>query len=211
MSSRLGPLSAPKARPDFCNRAFRVGIVRDQDTAGARVRVVFAEFDQMLSYWLPIVVPKTQNDKAYWMPDIGEQVVCLMDERDEAGVVLGAIYSKVDLAPVNSADKFHLSFKDGTTMEYDRTAHVLAIAFEDGASFKYDAGVHAMMLAFSDGTAIKYDGAGHALTIIGGAASSAAVVAPAGIVLQSGSSQVSILPGGVSVSPPLPLSSTVAS
>ena len=74
--------------------ALRLGIVKEQDVSLARLRVTFNEFDQMLSYWLPVVVTKTQNDKAYWLPDIGEQVVCLMDERDEAGVVLGAIYSR---------------------------------------------------------------------------------------------------------------------
>src|SRR5450631_6158 len=89
---------------------FRLGIAKDQDTSLGRVRVTFNEFDRMLSYWLPIVVSKTQNDKAYWLPDVGEQVVCLMDERDEAGVVLGAIYSQSDATPVQSADKFHLGF-----------------------------------------------------------------------------------------------------
>ena len=72
---------------------FRVGLVKQQDLQGARVRVAFPDRDQMLSYWLPILFPKTQNDKSYWVPDIGEQVVCLMDEHDEAGAVLGAIYS----------------------------------------------------------------------------------------------------------------------
>ncbi len=111
-----------------------MGIVKQQDAANAAVRVVFAEFDQMLSYWLPVVVPKTQNDKAYWMPDLGEQVVCLMDERDEAGVVLGALYSQVDATPVQSADKFHLGFKDGAVFEYDRAAHVMTITLPSGAA-----------------------------------------------------------------------------
>jgi phage baseplate assembly protein V len=72
---------------------FRVGLVKQQDLQGARLRVAFPDRDQMLSYWLPILFSKTQNDKSYWIPDIGEQVVCLMDEHDEAGTVLGAIYS----------------------------------------------------------------------------------------------------------------------
>ncbi|HXN85804.1 MAG TPA: phage baseplate assembly protein V, partial [Candidatus Binataceae bacterium] len=185
--------------------------------------MVFAEFDQMLSYWLPVVVPKTQNDKAYWLPDVGEQVVCLMDDRDEAGVVLGAIYSKVDSTPVQSADKYHLGFKDGTSMEYDRAAHVLALSFTDGTAIKYDAGAHALALSFedaasinydasahtlkltfSDATTIQYDATAHALTMTSGVAS-ASIVAPLGIVLTAGGSSVSILPGGVSVVPPLPL------
>src|ERR1700674_4306379 len=73
---------------------FRVGLVKQQDLKGAGVRVAFPDRDQMLSYWLPILFSKTQNDKSYWIPDIGEQVVCLMDEHDEAGTGLGAIILK---------------------------------------------------------------------------------------------------------------------
>jgi phage baseplate assembly protein gpV len=183
---------------------------------------VFAEFDHLLSYWLPIVVPKTQNDKTYWIPDIGEQVVCLMDERDEAGVVLGAIYSQADTTPVQSADKWHLGFKDGTAIEYDRAAHVFALRFqdstqmkydsaahaltlnfEDQAAIEYDSGVHSLTIAFIDGTIVKYDSVAHAFTLFGGVAASVAINAPAGIVLQSGDSQIEVSPTGVTIVPPL--------
>lgn len=113
---------------------FRVGLVKQQDPQGARVRIVFPDRDQMVSYWLPILFTKTQNDKSYWIPDIGEQVVCLMDEHDEAGAVLGAIYSSADTAPVHSADKYHMSFKDGASVEYDRAAHALAMSLPNGAT-----------------------------------------------------------------------------
>jgi phage baseplate assembly protein V len=113
---------------------FRVGLVKQQDPQGARVRVAFPDRDQMLSYWLPVVVFKAQNDKGYWLPDLGEQVVCLMDEHDEAGAVLGAIYSVADTPPVQSADKFHISFKDGASFEYDRAAHALAVSLPGGAT-----------------------------------------------------------------------------
>lgn len=140
---------------------FRVGIVQEQDTALARVRVTFADYDQMRSWWLPIVVPKSQNDKAYWIPDLGEQVVCLMDAHDEAGAVLGAIYSSADTTPVNSADKWHLGFKDGAAFEYDRSAHILSLQFGDGASIKYDGGAHALTVALPTGATLTI-GAGAA-------------------------------------------------
>ncbi len=140
---------------------FRVGIVQEQDTALARVRVTFADYDQMQSWWLPIVVPKSQNDKAYWIPDLGEQVVCLMDAHDEAGAVLGAIYSSADTTPVSSADKWHLGFKDGASFEYDRAAHILSLQFGDGASIKYDGGAHALTVALPSGATLTL-GAGAA-------------------------------------------------
>ncbi|MFZ1889744.1 MAG: phage baseplate assembly protein V [Candidatus Binataceae bacterium] len=163
---------------------FRVGIVQEQDTALARVRVTFADYDQLRSWWLPIVVPKSQNDKAYWIPDLGEQVVCLMDAHDEAGAVLGAIYSSADATPVSSADKWHLGFKDGAAFEYDRAAHVLSLEFTDGASVKYDSGAHALTIALPTG-AILTIGAGTASIAID-AEGNAQVTSPAQIRLGSG-------------------------
>ncbi len=89
-----------------------------------RARVQFAE-DEMSSYWLSVLQAKTQKDKFYFMPDLGEQVACLMDERSEAGVILGAIYSDLDEVPVVSKDKFKIKFQDGAEIEYDRAEHVL--------------------------------------------------------------------------------------
>jgi phage baseplate assembly protein V len=108
---------------------FRVGIVGAQDIPNCRVRVKFPDRNQMVSWWLPIVTPKSQNDKAYWVPDIGEQVVCLMDEHDEDGAVLGSIFSQVDLPPASmTAEKWHITMADGATFEYDRSSHTLAIS-----------------------------------------------------------------------------------
>lgn len=213
----------PGEKPTVSGGALRFGIVKDQDASLGRLRVSFSEFDQMLSYWLPMVVPKTQNDKVYWLPDLGEQVVCLMDERDEAGVVLGAVYSQADATPVQSVDKFHLGFKDGTAMEYDRSAHVLAVTFQDTTAFKYDSGAHALALNFEDETVMKYDAGAHSLTaefrdgttivydavvhafsILGGLGATVTINAPAGVILQSESSYLKVLPSGVSVHPPLP-------
>jgi phage baseplate assembly protein gpV len=147
------------------NPTFRVGIVQQQDPAHAKVRVVFPDYDEMISWWLPVVFAKTQDDKVYWIPDIGEQVVCLMDLRDEAGAVLGAIYSSADVPPVNSADKFHVAFKDGARFDYDRVAHLLDLFFEDTTEFKYDARIHLLDLKFQDQAEIKYDGNQHVLTV----------------------------------------------
>ncbi len=147
------------------NPTFRVGIVQAQDPAHAKVRVVFPDYDEMISWWLPIVFFKTQNDKAYWIPDIGEQVVCLMDLRDEAGAVLGAIYSSADVPPVNSADKFHLAFKDGAYFDYDRVAHLLDLFFQDTTEIKYDARAHLLDLKFQDQAELTYDGSQHVLSV----------------------------------------------
>jgi phage baseplate assembly protein V len=130
---------------------FTVGLVKTQDAANCRVRVIFPHRSQMQSYWLPVLVPKSQNDKAYWMPDIGEMVVCLMDQHFEDGAVLGAIYSSTDTPPASSADKYHWTFKDGATFDYDRAAHVLAITL----------GASATMTITAHGATIQIDASGN--------------------------------------------------
>jgi phage baseplate assembly protein gpV len=160
----MDELTEYRERAFAMHPAFRVAIVQEQDTARARVRVVFPDYDQATSWWLPVLFAKTQNDKVYWIPDVGEQVVCLMDLRDEAGAVLGAIYSMADSTPVDSADKLHLGFKDNASFEYDRSSHVLDLKFQDNAEFKYDAGAHLLDLKFEDGAEIKYDASAHALS-----------------------------------------------
>jgi phage baseplate assembly protein V len=107
----------------------RRGIVVAVDEKTARVRVQMPDLDGLVSNWLPVVQPKTQKDKAYWLPDIGEYVIVAFDEEGEHsdGYVLGAIYNNKDTPPVASKDKFFVRFEDGTEIEYDRKTHLLRV------------------------------------------------------------------------------------
>jgi phage baseplate assembly protein V len=112
----------------------RFGRVSELEAATARVRVAFGAEDALVSYWLPVLQQKTLSDRAYWMPDLEEHVVCLLDERGEDGVVIGAIYSEADVPPVASLDRLHVEMKDGTTFDYDRATHKLSIALTAAAA-----------------------------------------------------------------------------
>ncbi len=103
-----------------------VGEVVAIDPSQARVRVKLPSHDNLVTDFLPVLYSKTQLDKEYYIPDIGEQVLVLFVplEGFETGFVLGASYNDVDKVPVNSKDKWHKKFKDGTYMEYDRKEHV---------------------------------------------------------------------------------------
>jgi phage baseplate assembly protein V len=101
---------------------FLTGVVCAVDPKVAKARVRFAELDGLESAFIPVGQRKTHEDKDYWMVDVGDQVSCLMDEFAEDGVILCAIYSAADTPPVDSADKRHVRFKDGTTVEYDRAS-----------------------------------------------------------------------------------------
>jgi phage baseplate assembly protein V len=144
-----------------------------QDVQSARVRVIFPDRNQMTSWWLPVLVAKSQNDKAYHIPDIGEQVVCFMDEHDEDGAVLGAIYSTADTTPVQSADKWHITIKDGATFEYDRALHALALNIPNsgtvtitanGATIEIDASGNILL---TPGALLKFAGGGVGVARVG--------------------------------------------
>jgi phage baseplate assembly protein V len=114
---------------------FRNGIVQQQDVPNCRVRVVFHERNQMQSWWLPILRWGSQYDKDFWIPDLGEQVVCFMDEHDEEGCVLGTIFSQVDTTPNGmTVDKRHLTAKDSAVFEYDRNSHTLTVNIPPSSS-----------------------------------------------------------------------------
>jgi phage baseplate assembly protein V len=108
----------------------RRGIVVAVDEKTARVRVQMPDLDGIVSNWLPVLNHKTHQDKAYWMPDIGEYVIVAFDEEGEHsdGYVLGAIYNEADIPPVVSKDKYFVRFSDGTEIEYDRQQHNLRIS-----------------------------------------------------------------------------------
>jgi len=129
---------------------YRRAIVEAVDAATARVRVRFPDADAMVSWWLEVLQQRTLGDRSYWMPDVGEAVAVLMDERDEAGVVLGAIYSAADPPPVTSADKSHTVHKDGAVFEYDRATHTWTVAVPAGGRVAISVG----------GTSIVLDDAG---------------------------------------------------
>lgn len=105
--------------------SYKTGIVVDSKPGFARVR--FADIDDLTTQWLPVIHPKTLQDKVVWTLDVGEHVSCLLDEFMEDGCILGAIYSDPDVPPVSSKDKFHLKFDDGGSIEYDRSNGAMTV------------------------------------------------------------------------------------
>lgn len=104
---------------------YKQGIVAESKPGFARVK--FDDIDGLVTAWLPVLHPKTLKDKLVWTLDVGEHVGVILDEHMEDGCILGAIYSDPDPAPVDSKDKFHAKFSDGTTIDYDRASHKLKI------------------------------------------------------------------------------------
>lgn len=109
----------------------RVGEVTSTLPEKGKVKVKFPDMDDLISHEMWVVYRKTKKDKEYFMPDIGDQVLCgFLGNGLEAGYVLGAIYSEKDKPPVECQDKTHHAFADGTWCEYDRKDHKMRVHVE---------------------------------------------------------------------------------
>lgn len=105
----------------------RIGRVSAVDPARATARVVF-EAQEVVSYDLPVIQRQTLRNKDYYLPDVGEYVVCIFLPTGNAdGFILGSIYTDDDQLPASSQDKRVVQFEDGTRIEYDRASHTLTI------------------------------------------------------------------------------------
>lgn len=104
---------------------FKLAVVAAARPGFARVR--FADVDNMLSAWLPVVHPRTLHDKAVWTLEVGEHVACIMDALMEDGCIVGAVYSGRDAPPAHSAEVLRWQFADGASFSYDRASGAMDI------------------------------------------------------------------------------------
>lgn len=126
---------------------YRRGIVSEVDGATHRVRVRFPDRDDVESGWLDVLVRAAHEAKDYGLPAKGDQVAVLLDEHDEAGCVLGALYSSADKPPSTKESIRAMHFGDGGLVEYDRETHVLKIVVPEGGRVELAGNASAIALA----------------------------------------------------------------
>lgn len=106
----------------------RYGKISSVNSKLVSARVSFADKQGVISHGLPIVVPGSLKNKYYHLPDIGEDVLCLfLPNGIQRGFILGSFYNVNNPPPVNSGDKEHVTFSDGTVLEYDRSSHTMTV------------------------------------------------------------------------------------
>lgn len=116
----------------------KFGKICDVDLARMRYRVEL-DGDGVTTHWLPMLVPDSRAAKYFIPLEANTHVSCLMDDRCENGVVLGAIYDLSNGAGNGSADTSRITFPDGTVVEYDAGASKLTVTvgtvtFEAGST-----------------------------------------------------------------------------
>lgn len=138
--------------------AWRRGLVTEVDAATARVRVQLPDADGVVTDWLPVVAPVALGARFYGLPRVGSQVVVLLDEHLEDGVVVGAIYSKADPAPISAPRTLYLELEDGTKITLDPEASLVRVETpgqlqaQAGGNVTVQAGGNATVNADGDAT-----------------------------------------------------------
>lgn len=101
----------------------RIGAIETVDTTVARASV---QIGTITTAALPWLTSRAGDDRTWWSPSVGEQVVVLSVGGDLAqGVILPAIYSNTAPAPANAGNIHRTTYADGATISYDTAAHTL--------------------------------------------------------------------------------------
>ena len=91
------------------------------------VRVEFDDAPGIISKELKVLCSNSNKTKDYYMPSVGEDVVCIFLPHDPTtGFIVGSYYSGKNL-PLESGKMKYIFFSDGTRLKYDIVTHLLEI------------------------------------------------------------------------------------
>lgn len=122
----------------------RVGVIAQLDEANARVIV---RAGGLTTDWLPWLTLRAGEDRTWWAPEPGEQVLVLSPYGDPAqAVVLPAIYQEAHPAPGNIKTTSRVEFKDGAFVQYDREGHHYHLDVPAGGSITLHIGSTTLLL-----------------------------------------------------------------
>lgn len=119
--------------------AVRIGTVDKVDRTKCRARVLFPvprkegeEESFVSSEELPVMVKQSVGNRDYWLPTVGDQVVCVYD-RLGFGFVIGSFYSDEEEIPEGAeAEGVRVTeFEDGTRVEYSTEESKLRVLVGD--------------------------------------------------------------------------------
>ncbi|WP_322547919.1 phage baseplate assembly protein V [Stenotrophomonas geniculata] len=122
-------MSAEHAR--LIGNLLMIGVVRELDEAGGRVRV---DADGMLTDWIPWLERRAGPGVRSWCaPEPGEQVLLACPYGDPGqALVLGSLYQDRFPAPADSRLRHRTEFADGSVVEYDQETATLNVDVGSG-------------------------------------------------------------------------------
>lgn len=121
--------------------SMRVGIVSSVDENDCTVRVRFPDLSGIVSAPLQMVMPFTQRNHAYFLPDVNDQVVCIfLGNGIEHGFCIGAVYSKKNPPVCRNKDRYYIEFDGGAHVLVDRAQKVIQVKGFNGEFMKFNNG-----------------------------------------------------------------------
>lgn len=128
---------------EFLKSIIRIGEVSSVDAANGTARVVFDDFDSVVSSDLQVICRNTFANHDYAMPDVGEDVICIfLPTGTEAGFILGSVYAGEITPPENTINRRCVEFSDGSKFTYDRSTHDLTATIGDTRITANRSGAH---------------------------------------------------------------------
>lgn len=104
----------------------RVGVIDSVDHSSLRARV---RIGSLLSAPLRWTVERAGDDREWWSPSVGEQVIVLAPFGDlSMGFIQRSLYQDSIAPPSFSGDMHRTEYADGSVVEYDKAAHQMRIA-----------------------------------------------------------------------------------
>lgn len=112
---------------DSLRNIIKIGKVSEINNEKCSVKVTFADSNNIVSYYLPVIQRFAGKDKNYILPALDDTVVCLFPYQKMPGFVLGSIYDQANPPIINDENKFNITFEDETTLEYDKKENSLML------------------------------------------------------------------------------------
>lgn len=166
----------------------RVGVVHATAYSEGRIRVALNGEPDALTPWIPWVTRRAGNDVDYWAPELGEQVIVLSPGGEFAqAFAMCATYQAAVPSPHTDPDRHTTVYQDGTTIDYNRTTHVLDVDVQGDLVINIKNGATVVVGGDVDVTAggnvnVTSDGAANVVAGGGVTLDGAAVGAALGIV-----------------------------
>jgi phage baseplate assembly protein V len=119
---------------------FRHGKVTEVlvDATQVCVRVQYLDKDGLISKPLPVKQFGSRSTSAFWCPKVGDDVsVTMLPNGDEDGFVDGSFYNTGNPPPIVDPNTRHITFADGTIIEYAEGPPASGRAGGGGGTFKF--------------------------------------------------------------------------
>lgn len=98
------------------------------DETQVAVRVQYLDKDGLISKPLPVKQFGSRSTSSFWCPKVNDDVsVTMLPNGDEDGFVDGSFYNTGNPPPIVDPNTRHITFADGTVIEYAETGSTLKI------------------------------------------------------------------------------------